>query len=243
MKAMILAAGLRTRLQPLTNTLPKPLLPLGGQPLIGWNLALLRRYGVTEVIINVHHLGDLIQEALGDGSKWGMALSYSVEKDLLGTGGGLKQVESFFGEQPFLVLNGDTVVDLNLSDMMERFTESGAVSLMALRDDPDVAVWGMVETDARHRILRINGRGGKAGGQPEGVHQRMFAGIHIMEPLLLHNIPQGTFWSIIDEYVGFLEKGAFILGYPFSGYWSDVGTLERYAQVQQDVLAGLLPSS
>jgi NDP-sugar pyrophosphorylase family protein len=192
-------------------------------------------------MINVHHLGEVIQEALGDGSKWEMALSYSVEKDLLGTGGGLKQVESFFEGQPFLVLNGDTVVNLNLSDMMLQFQESGALALMALRDDPDVSSWGVVETDGQNRILRINGRGGGPGNQQERVHQRMFAGIHIMDPLLLQNIPKGTSWSIIDEYVVSLEKGAYILGYPFSGYWSDVGTPERYAQIQKDVLAGLLP--
>jgi NDP-sugar pyrophosphorylase family protein len=113
---------------------------------------------------------------------------------------------------------------------------------MALRDDPDVSSWGVVETDEQNRILRINGRGVGDGNQRERVHQRMFAGIHIMDPLLLLNIPKGTDWSIIDEYVAYLEKGALILAFPFSGYWSDVGTPDRYAQVQQDVLAGLLPS-
>jgi NDP-sugar pyrophosphorylase family protein len=93
---MILAAGFGTRLRPLTNTIPKPLLPVGGTPLIVWNLLLLRRHGIRDVIINLHHLGELIEKELGDGSTVGMRISYSHEPTILGTGGGLKQAESFF---------------------------------------------------------------------------------------------------------------------------------------------------
>jgi NDP-sugar pyrophosphorylase family protein len=103
MKAMILAAGLGTRLRPLTDSLPKPLLPVAGTPLIVWNLLLLRKHGIHDVLVNLHYLGDLIEKELGDGSKWGMSLTYSHEWTLLGTGGGIKQAQSFFGEEPFLV--------------------------------------------------------------------------------------------------------------------------------------------
>ena len=98
MKAMILAAGLGTRLRPLTNTIPKPLLPVGGTPLIVWNLLLLKRHGFHQVVINLHHLGPLIEQALGDGSKFGLRIIYSREPVILGTGGGIKQVESLFRE-------------------------------------------------------------------------------------------------------------------------------------------------
>src|SRR5579883_2046619 len=111
MRAIILAAGLGTRLRPLTNNLPKPLLPIAGAPLIVWNLLLLRRHGVTEVIVNLHHLGHLIEQELGDGSRFGMTLAYSHEPVILGTGGGIKQAEPFFKGEPFLVLNGDTLLE------------------------------------------------------------------------------------------------------------------------------------
>ncbi|HWC50736.1 MAG TPA: sugar phosphate nucleotidyltransferase, partial [Nitrospira sp.] len=91
MKAMILAAGLGTRLRPLTNAIPKPLLPIAGTPLIVWNLLLLKRHGFQDVIINLHHLGPMIEQALGNGSKYGMRIYYSHEPVILGTGGGIKQ--------------------------------------------------------------------------------------------------------------------------------------------------------
>src|SRR2546430_432207 len=106
MKAMILAAGLGTRLRPLSNSVPKPLLPVAGRPLIVWNLLLLRRYGITEVIINLHHLGDLIEKELGDGSRFGMRLAYSRESVILGTGGGINKAGGVFCGPATLVPDG-----------------------------------------------------------------------------------------------------------------------------------------
>ena len=101
MKAMILAAGRGTRLQPLTDSTPKPLLPIGGKPMIEWSLLLLRQYGIREVLINLHYLGDQIDEAIGDGSRLDLRVSYSREATILGTGGGIKQAEPFFPESDF----------------------------------------------------------------------------------------------------------------------------------------------
>lgn len=236
---MVLAAGLGTRLRPLTNSIPKPLLPIGGQPLIVWNLKLLERHGITQVMINVHHLGDQIREALGDGRAWGLEISYSPEPMLLGTGGGLKQVEAFFQGEPFIVLNGDTLADLSLTDMVERFRSQGGIGLMALRDVPDPDRWGPVETDVHERVLTINGRGQRIESSDMVAHRRMFAGIHVLDPLLLKNIPVGRPSSIIDAYVEWIGRGAGVYGYVFSGYWSDVGTPERYAEAQRDADRGL----
>ena len=114
MKAMILAAGLGTRLRPLTNTIPKPLLPIAGTPLIVWNLLLLKRHGFHDVIINLHHLGPMIEQAVGNGSKYGLRIYYSHEPVILGTGGAIKQAEPNFSGEPVLVLNGDTLFELDL---------------------------------------------------------------------------------------------------------------------------------
>lgn len=237
MRAMILAAGLGTRLRPLTETLPKPLLPIAGRPLIVWNLLLLRRYGVTEVMINLHHLGHLIEQALGDGSEFGMRIAYSKEPVILGTGGGLKQAEPFFGGEPFFVLNGDTLFDMNLDDMTAAYRRSHAVAAMAVRADPEPERWGTVEMDAARRVCRINGRGMNPEGRSE---KRMFAGVHLMHPRLLASVPTGHESSIIDAYVGAIQAGETVVGCELAGYWSDIGTPERYAQAQRDAEAGLI---
>jgi len=237
MRAMILAAGLGTRLRPLTDTLPKPLLPIAGHPLIVWNLLLLRRHGVTDVIINLHHLGHLIEEALGDGSPFNMRIAYSKEPMLLGTGGGLKQVEPFFNGEPFFVLNGDTLFDLDLGAMAVAHRRSRAVATMALRADPDPDRWGAVEVDARQYVIRINGRGRTAGGPAS---KRMFAGVHLMHPRLLADVTPGRESSIIEAYVRAIQGGETVAGIELSGYWSDIGTPERYAQAQRDAEAGVI---
>ena len=240
MKAMVLAAGLGIRLRPLTESVPKPLLPLGPYPLLLWNLLLLRRHGVAHVMINLHYLGDQIRQTLGDGSQWRMQLSYSEEPVLLGTGGGIKRVEEFFDDGPFLVLNGDTIADLDVSRLVAYHRKQEALATMVLRDDSDVERWGVVETDENDRVLRIQGKGYTAQENDVAPYRRMFAGVHVLEPLMLRHVPQGSFSSIIDAYTWWLERGAIVAGYMFSGYWSDMGTPERYAQVQRDVEAGIL---
>lgn len=235
MKAMILAAGLGTRLRPLTDTLPKPLLPIAGAPLILWNLFLLRRHGITEVIINLHHLGHLIEKELGDGSRFGMRISYSREPVILGTGGGIKQAEPFFNGEPFVVLNGDTLLELDLEAVVRFHEQRSALATMVLREDPDVDRWGAMEINPEQRVVRIIGRGLSEAGRTD---KRMFAGLHVMHPQLLKEVPTGQASSIIDAYVSAIQRGEVILGYRMDGYWSDVGTPERYAHAQKDAEAG-----
>ena len=236
---MVLAAGLGSRLRPLTESVPKPLLPLGPCPLMVWNLLLLRKHGISEVMINLHYLGDQIRRTLGTGSQWSMHLSYSHEPSLLGTGGALKQVESFFKDEPFLVLNGDTVADVDMARVVAHHRREAALATMVLRDDPDVEQWGVIETDQYHRVLRIKGKGRVTEAADGPPFRRMFAGIQVVDPRLLHPVPPGVRSSILDAYVFWLERGAIIAGYVCSGYWSDVGTVERYRRVQRDVASGV----
>lgn len=234
---MILAAGLGTRLRPLTNTIPKPLLPVGGTPLIIWNLLLLKRHGFQDVVINLHHLGPMIEQALGDGSKFGIRIIYSNEPVILGTGGGIKQAEPHFSGEPVVVLNADTLVEVDLEALRDFHRTRGAAATLLLREDTDAVRWGLVEVGENHRILRITGRGRM--GPPASV-QRMFAGVHIFHPRLLQRVQQGVASSIIDPYVAAIERGDTILGYDHHGYWSDIGTVERYAQAEKDACAGLI---
>jgi NDP-sugar pyrophosphorylase family protein len=240
MKAMILAAGLGTRLRPLTDTIPKPLLPVGGVPLIVWNLLLLRAGGIREVIINLHYLGSMMEETLGDGSRWDMRITYSHEAELLGTGGGLKSAEWFFDGQPFFVMNGDTLIDLDLQAFLDFHDLQNGAATLVLRDDPQAAEWGAVETDAQDRILRIKGQGIEERGAKRAVTSRMFAGVHILHPSILDDAPTGKPFSIIDSYTRAIADGSRLLGFVHTGYWSDIGTVECYTQAQRDVEAGLI---
>lgn len=236
MKAMILAAGLGTRLRPLTNTIPKALLPVAGTPLIVWNLLLLKRYGFHDVVINLHHLGPMIQQALGDGSRFGLRIIYSHEPVILGTGGGLKQAEPHFSGEPVLVVNGDTLFELDLERLCSFHRQRRAAATLVLREDPDAERWGLVEVGSENRILRITGRGGEGSAGAA----RMFAGIHILHPRLLRDVPKGEPSSIIDAYVRAIQQGEPVLGYDLDGYWSDVGTPERYALAEHDAKRGLI---
>lgn len=234
---MILAAGLGTRLRPLTNTIPKPLLPVGGTPLIVWNVLLLKRHGFRQVVINLHHLAPMIEQALGTGSKFGVRIMYSHEPVILGTGGGIKQAEPHFSGEPVLILNGDTLVELDLEALCDFHRTRNAAATLVLREDADAARWGLVEVGDEGQILRITGKG--LVGSVSST-SRMFAGIHILHPRLLREVPKGVASSIIDPYVRAIAQGEPVLGYDLQGYWSDIGTAERYAQAEQDVRSGLI---
>jgi NDP-sugar pyrophosphorylase family protein len=156
---------------------------------------------------------------------------------ILGTGGGIKQAEPYFSGEPVLVVNGDTLFELDLDALCAFHRTSQAAATLVLRDDPDAAQWGLVEVMADHRIATITGKG-IASAVP--TMSRMFAGIHIMNTRLLREVPKGVASSIIDPYVAAIVRGESVLGYDIKGYWSDVGTPERYAQAEQDARAGAI---
>ncbi|TAL08694.1 MAG: nucleotidyltransferase family protein [Nitrospirae bacterium] len=237
MKAMLLAAGLGTRLRPLTETTPKPLLPIAGRPILAWNLLLLKRHGITDVIVNLHHLGEQIVQAIGDGSRLGMRVAYSHEPELQGTGGGIRQAGPFLKDGPFLVLNGDTLSACDLTGLVAAHRTGGAPATLALREDPAAAAWGPVTVDADSRILQINGVPPLAPPARPLPAPCMFAGIHVLEPEVLDAIPPGP-GSIIDVYHALLGKDRMLRGWRLNGYWSDIGTRERYEQAERDAAEG-----
>jgi len=242
MKAMILAAGLGTRLRPLTETTPKPLLPIAGRPILVWNLLLLKRHGITDVIVNLHHLGEQIVQTIGDGSRLGLRVAYSHEPEIQDTGGGIRQAAPFLKDGAFLVLNGDTLSACDLTDLIAAHRAGKALATLALREDPDTSRWGPVTLDARVRILQINGVPPLAPQARPLPTPCMFAGIHVLEPEILDAIPPGP-GSIIDVYHRLLGKGLVLRGYRMNGYWSDIGTRERYEQNERGAAEGRLPSS
>lgn len=235
---MILAAGLGTRLRPLTDRLPKPLLPIAGRPLIHYTLSWLASAGIRRVMINLHYQGGRIREALGDGSRFGLDVSYSDEPEILGTGGGLKRVERFFADGPFLVVNADVLTTLDPRALITAHEARRSLATLAVREDPDVTSYGAIGLDSDGRIRRFLGRGTWTGSTLQDV---MFTGIHVVDPRVFDEIPAGVFSPITDAYIGLVERGEPLFGYRTDAFWIDIGTPDRYALAERAAADGLVP--
>jgi NDP-sugar pyrophosphorylase family protein len=234
---MILAAGFGSRLRPLTDRTPKPLIAVAGQPLIAYPLALLRAAGIREVIINLHHRSEDIRAALGDGAGYGMAITYSVEDPILDTGGAIKRAKPFLAGGRFAVLNADIICDVDLRQVVAWHEQRRALATMVLRPDYDARRYGVIEIDADGRIRRFLGKPETVG---EPLTPLMFAGIHLFEP--------GVFQYMDDEedrfginrvtYPRMLAAGCPIHGYRFDGFWRVLDTHEGLAEGRQQLTAG-----
>ena len=232
MKGFVLAAGFGSRLTPLTDSIPKPLLPVGNVPLIGYALRLLASHGITEVAVNLHHLGRQLKEELGDGAAFGVEITYSEEEEILGTGGGLKQMAAFL-DQPFVVVNSDIIIDVDLAAVIADHRQRGALSTMVLREDPNQDNYGLIEIDSDGRIRRILGQG----DAPEALRPLMFTGVHVMEPRFLEYIPAGINTCVNRyAYPKALANGEILAGFVARGYWADMGTPARYLAGNVDAL-------
>jgi len=226
MKAMILAAGMGERLHPLTNEIPKPLIPVANRPLIEYNLSLLQRHGIREVAINLHYLGELIRDHLGDGSRFGLKIHYSEETTLLGTGGGIKKLRSFFGTEPFLVINADILIDIDLKDLVLFHRSREAFATMVLRPNPDPVRFGTIETDDNGRIREFLG---KVRTTEPDLHPWMFTGIHLFHPDVVNALPgKKRFCINRDVYAHWIRSNKACYGYVYKGYWEDLGRPEDY---------------
>ena len=231
MKAMILAAGLGTRLQPLTQNTPKALVLIHRQPLIAYSLKLLKKYGFKEVLINLHHLGELIEKELGDGRKLGLKLTYSWEPTLLGTGGGIKKAQSFFGSQTFLVLNSDILLDLNLKQLLQFHKKKKGIATMVVRPREPDSPYTPILLGSTNRVLEI----GSAKAAPKG-SSVTYTGLQVLEPRFLDYLPENQESCIVRQgYQSALEAKEKIYGFLYEGYWNDLGTLARYRQAESDL--------
>ncbi|NOY85169.1 MAG: nucleotidyltransferase family protein [Nitrospirae bacterium] len=239
MKAMVLAAGFGTRLRPLTDHTPKPLLPVGGRPMIEYTLLLLKKHGITEIIINLHHCGDQIINTLGDGSQLGLSISYSEEQgEPLGTGGGLKKAEAFFEGAPFLVINSDIVIDIDLGKLISFHHEKRGLATLVLRACNDFSNFGAIEIDKNNQIHNILG---KLETKNQQTRKLMFTGLHVIEPCVLSDIPENIpYTSIIDTYIDLLRAKETLFGYETKHYWNDLGQLDRYNAVDHALNTGAL---
>jgi len=234
MKAMILAAGVGSRLDPLTRAVPKPMVPIVNRPVMEHLVQLLKKHGFTDIMVNLYYLGDKIKAYFGDGSKWGVRIHYSEEDRLWGDAGSVKRVQDFF-DDTFLVIGGDDLTDLDLSRLMRFHKEKKAYCTIALSLVEDPSEYGIALLNEKGRITRFLEK-------PKG--EMIFSnaaniGIYVLEPAVFELIPNGMPYGFGANLLPLLiERKLPLYGFLTSSYWKDVGNLKTYQQAHWDALAG-----
>ena len=216
MKAMILAAGRGTRLGAHSQTVPKPMQAIAGKPLIGYHLAWLRSAGVTDVVINLHHLGDQIRDYAGNGKQFGLAVHYSPEETLLETGGGIVAALPVLGNEPFLILLGDIFTDFPFARFAKSLPENSSMHML-LTPTPGRRAWG----DFDWADGRVTGRG----------EDYVYCGLALFDPVLRAGRRVEPF-SLREPMFDAVVRGR-VTGQVWDGYWTDIGTPEQLNEVRE----------
>jgi mannose-1-phosphate guanylyltransferase len=234
-KAIVLAAGVGSRLEPLTNQVPKPMVPIANRPVMEHIVELLRQHGITQVASNLHYLPDKISGYFGDGSKFGIHWLGRVEKELSGDAGGVRSCRDFLNDGTFIVLMGDLLTDADLTEVVRTHKAKGALASIAIKQVEDVSHFGVVLTDKNGFIVGFQEK-----PQPEeALSNYASTGIYILEPEVFKHIPaQGSFGFGRQLFPELVKQGLPVLGIPIDKYyWSDVGTIQQYRLSNFDALA------
>jgi len=248
-KAMILAAGKGTRVRPLTNKIPKPMIPIVTKPTIEFLIELLKNHDVTEIMINISHLGWLIQDYLRNGSKYGVNIGYSFEGKLLpdgtletepiGSAGGMKLIQeryNFFDET-FIVLCGDAIVDLDITEAYNFHKSKGALATIITKEvsKDQVSNYGIVVTDEKGKVLSFQ----EKPSSEEAKSNIANTGIYIFEPEIFEHIPSGEFYDIGSQlFPKLVSEGKPIYAYSMDFNWFDIGRNKDYLVILEKALSG-----
>ena len=236
MKAMVLAAGLGTRLRPLTNDRPKALVEVGGRTMLEITLARLKTFGIRDIIVNVHHFADLVVDYLKTHNNFGLNIEVSREEILLDTGGGLKKAAWFFADNdgPFILHNVDVVSTIDLQRMLQLHNEKQALATLAIQArktsrpllfDENHQLCGRITQEGKTEIVRPSGRMG----------EQAFCGIHVISPRFLSMMTREGVFPIIPEYLQVAAREP-IMGFRADEYyWRDLGKPEHVAQAAEEL--------
>lgn len=231
-KALILAAGLGTRLRPLTDVMPKPMVPLAGRPLLEHLVRLCARFGVCDLAVNLHYLPHVVMDHFGDGGTFGVRLLYGLEAELLGTAGAVNNFREFFSE-PFLVLYGDVYLDVDLAAFAAAHEASGATATVGLYRVDNPTECGLVERDATGHITRFVEK------PPVAFTDLANAGVYAMSPKVLDVIPEtGVCDFGRDVFPALLAAGEPLYGHVLDGYVMDIGSPQKYERAKAHVAGG-----
>ncbi|MEA2472344.1 MAG: mannose-phosphate guanylyltransferase [Thermoleophilaceae bacterium] len=231
MKAMVLAAGLGTRLRPLTYEIPKPMVPVLDRPVMAHILGLLERQGFDQVIANLHYFPDAVKDYFGD------RVEYRYEEELLGTAGGVRNVADFFGDDPVLVISGDALTDVDLGALLERHRQAGGIGTLTVKHVEDTQEYGVVIHDSEGRIQGFQEKPDPA----EALSHLGNCGIYCFSPEVFDYFPEEPFadWAN-DVFPALLENDVPFHVHETKEYWNDVGSLAELRQGTWDALEGRL---
>lgn len=243
MRAMVMAAGLGTRLRPLTDAIPKPVMPVANVAIVEQLVAQLAAHGATDVIANVHWFADKVERRLGDGSHLGATVSFAHEEELMGTAGGVRNVADFLtaeGDEPFLVLAGDALTDVDLGALVAAHRSNGGVATLAVKRVEDVSAYGVVVTGADGRIQGFQEKPDPA----EALSDQVSCMIYAFSPEVFDYFPIDEMPDPVDfakdVFPAMLEADVPFHVHEIEGYWNDIGTLPEFLQGNLDVVAGEL---
>ena len=238
-QAVVLVGGEGRRLRPLTDTRPKPMMPLVDRPFVAHQIDLLRRHGIDDVIFSCGYRPDDLREHFGDGGSSGVRLRYVVDPEPLGTAGAIRNAMDLLEPEPFLVLNGDILTDLDIGAVLARHRESGASATVVLTPVDDPSAFGLVrllDDGSVEEFVEKPGREDLRPGEPF----RINAGTYLLDPAVLERIPAGRACSIEREVFPALAAAGVLHGFPSDAYWRDIGTPASYLAAHHDVLSGAL---
>lgn len=225
MKAVILAGGKGTRLAPYTVVLPKPLIPVGDQPILEILIGQLRHFGMKDLTIAVGHLAELIEAYFGDGSRFGVGITYSREREPLGTAGPLGMIEGL--DEPFLVMNGDLLTNLDYRVLADFHARTDAVCTIAMYQREVQVSLGVMEVDESDRLLKYV--------EKPTYNFRVSMGVYVFDPEVREYIEPGAHLDFPELVDMLLRDAKKVVGFPFDGYWLDIGRHEDYAQAVEDI--------
>jgi NDP-sugar pyrophosphorylase family protein len=225
MKAIILAGGRGTRLAPYTYVLPKPMMPVGDKAILEILLRQIKRAGITHIVLTVGHLAGLMQAFFQDGQQYDLDITYSFEPKPLGTAGPLSLIPGL--DQTFMVSNGDVLTNLDINQLIEFHHQQGGICTIAMHDRKVNIALGVIEHNHEDYIVTNY-------IEKPTLDYSVSMGIYIFEPKVLHYIPQAEYLDFPDLVHILLNAGEKVVGYPFKGYWMDLGNPEDYAQANQD---------
>ncbi|HNS31605.1 MAG TPA: NDP-sugar synthase [bacterium] len=238
MKALLLLGGMGTRLRPFTFATPKPLLPVANIPLVWYQFAILKKYGIDEVVLGVgYKIGDF-KKVMSIGKEMGLKMTLSVENKPLGTGGGIRNALKFFSrtKDPFLVFNGDILADFNLQKIIDYHAEKSSSVTIGLVKVANPSSFGLVIAGEGMKVQKFI----EKPSQQEVVSDTVNAGVYIFDsPEQIKEIPEGREISLEREIFPLMvEQGKAVFGYVHYGYWLDIGTIESYRKANFDILSG-----
>lgn len=222
-KALILAGGDGVKMRPFTFELPKTMIPVKGRPILEHIIELLREYDIREIHVAIGHLGEKVKDHFGDGSKYGVRINYIEEKKKTGTGGSLRNAIPLLGVEPFLLIWGDVLIDIDLGDLIDFHLERSPLMTVALTSVLDPSDYGAVRLHGDN-IVEYKEKPKKS----VGMSHLVSAGVQIVDPAILDFIPSKSYSMLEDEVVPKLIRNKKIKGYLFEGQWFDIGTPEIY---------------